>query len=143
MVQPRLGGVLGGLHHIERAVRGSDAGFDRAGRYDDVVAGGMVGADVAQLVEQLGGIGSLVGHHQHPARRDTITETDPAECAPGAPTVRTPGYGDRVKQIVRRAAAAVRAWPRLEFGFDVLDTIEYGFGAFGFDVARGKSGLHP
>jgi hypothetical protein len=53
---------------------------------------------------------------------------------PGAPTARTPGYTERARQIVERAAAAVRTWPRLEFGFDVLDTLEYGYGAFGFDV---------
>ena len=53
---------------------------------------------------------------------------------PGAPTARTPGYTDRVRRIVARAAAALRTAPRLEFGFDVLDTIEYGYGAYGFDV---------
>jgi hypothetical protein len=53
---------------------------------------------------------------------------------PGAPTARTPGYTERVRQIVSRATAAVWALPRLEFGFDVLDTIQYGFGAWGYDT---------
>ena len=53
---------------------------------------------------------------------------------PGAPTAATPGYTHRVRQIVAAAAAAVAACPPTEFGFDVLDTLEYGFDAFGFDV---------
>lgn len=53
--------------------------------------------------------------------------------APGAPTIDTPGYTGRVRRIVRRAAAA--AWSRVPtFGFDMLDTLQYGYGAFGFDV---------
>jgi hypothetical protein len=55
-------------------------------------------------------------------------------CITGAPTAATPGYTDRVRHIVVRVAAAVTACSPLEFGFDVLDTIAYGFGAFGFDV---------
>ena len=40
VVQPCLGGLLGRLHHVERAVRRGDTGLDRAGRHDDEVAGG-------------------------------------------------------------------------------------------------------
>ena len=40
VVQPRLGGLLGGLHQIQRTVRGRHPGLDRTGRHDDEVLGG-------------------------------------------------------------------------------------------------------
>lgn len=51
---------------------------------------------------------------------------------PGAPNERTPGYTVRVRQIVARAAESTTH--TATFGFDVLDTIDRGYGAFGFDV---------
>ena len=53
---------------------------------------------------------------------------------PGAPTARTPSYTDRVRQVVARAAAAPWSGRCITFGFDTLDTLEYGHGAYGFDT---------
>jgi len=53
VVQPRLGG----LHQIQRTMRGSHPGLDRTGRHDHEVGGGTVHPDAAKFVEKLLGVG--------------------------------------------------------------------------------------
>jgi hypothetical protein len=76
------------------------------------------------------------GWYRAAADSDEDSAADPVTTnghAPGAPTERTPGYTARIRSIVRRAAATACA-QLVEFGYDVLDTREYGYDAWCFDV---------